>query len=156
MSARNTYTIAVITAMILFTAVVALIAWPGAATAVPVIAVEKSATCGCCREWIQHLEDAGLQVDSHDNEAMGDVKREAGVPQALYSCHTARVGDYVIEGHVPADLIARLTKERPAIAGLAVAGMPQGAPGMKQGAGEEPYEVRAFTSDGRWSVYAAR
>jgi len=93
---------------------------------------------------------------SHDNEAMADVKRAAGVPQALYSCHTARVGGDVIEGHVPAEVIERLLRERPDIAGLAVAGMPQGAPGMEQGLPPERYEVRAFGSDGKWTVYEAR
>jgi hypothetical protein len=118
--------------------------------------VYKSASCGCCKEWIKHVEAAGFTVVSHDTEAMGDVKSKAGVPAALMSCHTAKIGGYVVEGHVPADLIERMLRERPAIAGLAVAGMPQGSPGMEQGQPKQDYEVRAFTADGKWTVYAKR
>jgi hypothetical protein len=84
-----------------------------------------------------------------------DVKIKYNVPEKLYSCHTALVQSYVIEGHVPADLIHRLLKERPALAGLAVPGMPVGSPGM-EGANPQPYEVISFDKAGRTSVYARR
>jgi len=120
------------------------------------LTVYKSAACGCCKEWIAHVRHARFKPVVQEVEAMGDVKREAGVPQSLYSCHTAKVGGYVMEGHVPADLVQKVVEERPAIAGLAVAGMPNGAPGMEQGLPPQRYEVRAFTADGRWTVYAER
>jgi hypothetical protein len=84
-----------------------------------------------------------------------DLKRKHGVPGRLYSCHTALVNGYVIEGHVPADLIKRLLKEKPAIAGLAVPGMPIGSPGM-EGPNPQPYEIFTFDKQGRTTVYARR
>jgi hypothetical protein len=84
-----------------------------------------------------------------------DVKIKNKVPEKLYSCHTALVQGYVIEGHVPADLIHRLLKEKPLLAGLAVAGMPIGSPGM-EGPNPQPYEVISFDKEGRTSVYARR
>ncbi len=139
-----------------FAMVALLVTGRRSAAQAPEMTVYKSTTCGCCKEWIKHVEDAGFKVVSRDVEAMGDVKRAAAVPEALYSCHTANVGGYLIEGHVPADLIQKLLEERPKIAGLAAAGMPQGAPGMEQSAPTEPYQVRAFTADGKWIVYAVR
>ncbi|MET0642832.1 MAG: DUF411 domain-containing protein [Candidatus Binatia bacterium] len=83
------------------------------------------------------------------------MKSKYGVPQRLYSCHTALIDGYVIEGHVPADLIKRILKERPSIVGLAVPGMPVGSPGM-EGPNPEPYEVLTFDKQGRTTVYARR
>ncbi|MGH7539817.1 MAG: DUF411 domain-containing protein, partial [Gemmatimonadota bacterium] len=84
------------------------------------------------------------------------IKTEAGVPAQLQSCHTARVGDYVIEGHVPADAIARLLAEQPHVKGLAVPGMPVGSPGMEQGDRVEPYEILTFDAEGRTRVFEQR
>lgn len=156
MSKRSSYGIAVIASAAVVAVIALFLTGRRSAAQAPEMIVYKSATCGCCKEWIKHVQDAGFKVVAEDNEAMGIVKQEAGVPQALYSCHTAKIGGYVIEGHVPADLIDKLLKDRPAIAGLAVAGMPQGAPGMEQGMPEERYQVRAFTADGKWTVYAER
>jgi hypothetical protein len=83
------------------------------------------------------------------------VKRQLGVPRPLESCHTAVVGPYVVEGHVPADVIARLLRDKPAVLGIAVPGMPAGSPGM-EGATRQPYEVLAFRREGGWSVYERR
>lgn len=156
MSKRGSYGIAVIGIAAAFGVIALFLTGRRSSAQVPEMTVYKSATCGCCKEWIKHAEDAGFKVVSQDIEAMGGVKREAGVPQALYSCHTAKIGGYVVEGHVSADLIQRMIEARPNIAGLAVAGMPQGAPGMEQGMPKQPYEVRAFTNDGKWTVYAVR
>lgn len=116
------------------------------------VVVYKSPTCGCCNEWVSHLRENGFEVTVHDRLNMDPVKRAMGVPQRLQSCHTAQVGDYVIEGHVPADDIARLLKEKLPVKGLSVPGMPMGSPGM-EGPRKDPYEVLTFQPDGRTSVY---
>lgn len=126
-----------------------------ARTAPPTVVVYKSATCGCCAKWIEHLQHAGFTVDAHDTDSLSDVMAAFGVPAALASCHTAKVGSYVIEGHVPADLIAQALKEHPAIAGLAVPGMVIGSPGMDGGTPQH-YDVIAWTTNGQTSVYAHR
>ncbi len=104
-----------------------------------------------------HLQANGFRVQKKDvfGKQFTDVKSKYGVPQRLYSCHTAVIDGYVIEGHVPADLIKRILKERPAIVGLAVPGMPVGSPGM-EGPKPEPYEVLTFDKQGRTTVYARR
>lgn len=121
----------------------------------PTVIVYKSASCGCCGKWIEHLRQAGFTVESHDTDSLSDVMAAFGVPSSLASCHTAKVGSYVIEGHVPADLITKALREHPAIAGLAVPGMVVGSPGMEGGAPQH-YDVVAWTADGRTSVYAHR
>jgi len=128
------------------------------APAGPAVTVYKSPTCGCCSRWIVHLQQAGFVVTAHDTDNVAPIKRQHGVPQALESCHTALVGGYVVEGHVPADVIQRLLRERPAIAGIAVPGMPAGSPGMEGLGGPEhqPYNVMAFRAEGGWSVYERR
>ena len=104
-----------------------------------------------------HLLASGFKVQKKDvfGKQFTDVKSKYGVPQRLYACHTAVIDCYVIEGHVPADLIKRILKERPAIVGLAVPGMPVGSPGM-DGPKPEPYEVFTFDKQGRTTVYARR
>jgi hypothetical protein len=106
---------------------------------------------------VDHLQANGFKVQKKDvfGKQFTDVKSKYGVPQRLYSCHTAVIDGYVIEGHVPADLIKRILKERPAIVGLAVPGMPVGSPGM-EGTNPEPYEVFTFDKQGRTTVYARR
>ncbi len=104
-----------------------------------------------------HLREHAFPVEERHDADLGAVKRQHGVPAALHSCHTALVEGYVVEGHVPADLIDRLLRERPAVAGLAVPGMPVGSPGMEvPGQAPERYRVYAFTRDGRTRVYAER
>lgn len=104
-----------------------------------------------------HLEKSGFKVGKKIlfGKSFTDLKRKHGVPERLHSCHTALIDGYVIEGHVPADLIYKLLKERPAVVGLAVPGMPVGSPGM-EGGKPEPYEVFTFDKNGRTTVYAKR
>jgi hypothetical protein len=130
---------------------------PAAPAAVqrPAVVVYKNPSCTCCTKWIEHMERAGFQVTAHDVDNVGPIKRQHGVPQPLESCHTAIVGDYIVEGHVPADVVDRMLRERPAIAGIAVAGMPTGAPGM-EGPNPQRYDVMAFLREGGWSVYERR
>jgi hypothetical protein len=116
--------------------------------------VYKSASCGCCKEWVKYMERAGFAVTVVDMNDLSDVKRSSGVPVKLESCHTALVGAYVIEGHVPADLVKKILAEKPAISGLAAPGMPADAPGM--GTGKTPYEVIAWDKTGKTSVFAKR
>ena len=132
-----------------------------AATAVaggPTVTVYKSSTCGCCTKWMQHLERAGFTVVGHDVDDLAAIKRQQRVPPTLESCHTAIVDAYVVEGHVPADVIQRLLRERPkGVAGIAVPGMPAGSPGMEYpDARPQPYNVMAFRTEGGWSVYERR
>ena len=117
--------------------------------------VYKDPNCGCCANWVDHVRPHAFHLDVRDVKNLSAEKRRLGVPAALYACHTAEVGDYVIEGHVPVDLIRKLLNERPQIAGLAVPGMPAGSPGMEIGF-KEPYEVIAFDKNGRTSVFATR
>ena len=120
----------------------------------PVVEVYKSPTCGCCSVWVTHLEEHGFSVKTNDVRSMGGVKQEAGVPRGVYSCHTAFVDGYVVEGHVPAEDIQRLLDERPAVAGIGVGGMPIGSPGM-EGPNPQPYDVLAFDEDGNLSHFAS-
>ena len=119
------------------------------------IVVYKSPTCGCCGKWVEHMEKAGFSVDVENRRDLAPIKGELGVPGRMQSCHTARVGDYFVEGHVPADLVAQLLADKPDIKGLAVPGMPMGSPGM-EGPRKDPYNVIAIGKDGRASVYARR
>ncbi len=124
------------------------------------ITVYKTPTCGCCTKWIDHLEDAGFAVEARDLPDLTALKAENGVPSGLASCHTATVEGYVVEGHVPADDIRRLLADRPAVAGLAVPGMPLGSPGMEHPDAHrhEAFDVYAFGSAsaaGGVSVFAS-
>ena len=127
-----------------------------AATAAPVaITVYKTPTCGCCKAWVKHLDANGFKVTAHDLESLDDIKRRMGVPGPLQSCHTGVVGRYVVEGHVPADLIQKMLNEKAAFLGLAVPGMVTGSPGM-EGGRKDPYDVIAFERNGKTRVYASR
>jgi hypothetical protein len=117
-----------------------------------VIEVYKSPTCGCCNKWIEHLRANSFEVLAHDVPDTSELRAKLGVPQALGSCHTARVGGYSIEGHVPAKDIQRLLRERPRAAGLAVPAMPRGSPGMESDM-KDPYDVLLFQPNGRYAVY---
>ena len=118
------------------------------------ILVFKDPSCGCCQKWVEHMAGNGF-VPSVTNGDMPPIKKKYNVPSALESCHTAAVGGYVIEGHVPADLIHKVIKDRPPIVGLAVPGMPVGSPGM-EGGKPEPYSVLTFDKNGKTAVYAKR
>jgi hypothetical protein len=118
--------------------------------------IYKSPTCGCCQKWVDHVKAAGFETKVHDVENVGTIKARHGVPAELSSCHTALIDNYVIEGHVPADVIQKLLKEKPAALGLAVPGMPMGSPGMEMGTQKDPYEVLAFTKNGKTTVFARR
>ncbi len=119
------------------------------------ITIYKSKSCGCCAKWVDHVEANGFAPAVHDEEEMDPIKDELGVPRGVRSCHTALVGKYLIEGHVPASDIRRLLAEKPKVAGLAVPGMPAGTPGMLEpGTKGEPFEVIAFQSGGQTAPYA--
>lgn len=128
---------------------------PGAEGPKAELVVYKTETCGCCGKWVDHLREHGFSVTTQDVTNLGVVKRRHQVAAELASCHTALVDGYVVEGHVPADVIARLLEERPPVVGLTVPGMPMGSPGM-EGAYVEPYEVLTFDAEGRTEVYARR
>jgi len=120
------------------------------------ITVYKAASCGCCKDWVAHLARNGFAAAVHDLDDLTQVKASLGVPRALESCHTAVVGSYFIEGHVPADLIKKLLADKPKdTVGLAVPGMVTGSPGMETGR-KQPYEVVALSRAGKTSVYARR
>ena len=121
----------------------------------PSVEVWKSPTCGCCEDWVTYLEDEGFEVVAHDTDDVDAVKAELGlVDPRLKSCHTARIGDYVVEGHVPVSDIDRLLAERPAIVGISAPGMPMMSPGMGS---REPkgYDVISFDEHGETAVFAS-
>ena len=122
----------------------------------PVAVVYKSPTCGCCNAWVDHMRQSGFRVEAHDTSNVDPIKDAGHVPQNGRSCHTAQIGKFVIEGHVPADLIKKLLAENPAdVAGLTVPGMVTGSPGM-EGPNPQHYDILAFTKDGQTRVYASR
>lgn len=121
-----------------------------------VVTVYKEPTCGCCGQWIEHMKAAGFEVRAVDMDDVTEVKQASGVPMKLRTCHTAIVDGYVVEGHVPADLVKKMLAEKPKMAGIAVPGMPVGSPGMEQGSMKEPYDVLLFDKSGKTSVYAKR
>lgn len=121
----------------------------------PIVDVYKSPTCGCCSKWVDHLRNAGFEVRTTDTRDLTDFKVSHSVPRHVESCHTALVAGYVVEGHVPASDIQRLLRERPAITGVGVPGMPIGSPGMEvPGTEAQPYDVIAFDENGHTDVFA--
>jgi len=124
------------------------------ATLASEITVFRSPTCGCCGQWIEHAKAAGFQVKDEVTEDMDAIKQRYGVPQSLTSCHTTVVGDYVVEGHIPAKDVQKLLTEKPDIAGIGVPGMPIGSPGMESGDYTEPYTVFSFTESGEIDAFA--
>ena len=124
-------------------------------SAEPTITVWKSASCGCCQRWVDYLQDDGFEVTAHNVDDVVSIKRKLGMTDpALYSCHTAKVGGYLIEGHVPASDIRRLLDDRPTLVGLAAPGMPQMSPGMLS---IEPkgYDVLQFNAKLETSVFSS-
>ena len=121
----------------------------------PAITVYKDPSCGCCTKWVSHLQTNGFAPEVHDRSDMDALKDSLGVPAALRSCHTAVVGKYVIEGHVPAADLKRLLIAKPAgTLGLAAPGMPAGSPGMEMGNRSDRYAVVAFGAAGSTRVFA--
>lgn len=120
------------------------------------VEVWKSPSCGCCNGWVDHLRQAGHTVKTNDTASgiLAKIKQQAGLGPDLQSCHTAKVGGYVIEGHVPAEDVQRLLAEKPDAIGLTVPGMPVGSPGMEYGDDKEPYEVLLVKKDGTTEVFA--
>jgi hypothetical protein len=125
-----------------------------ATAATPTAEVYKTPTCGCCGAWVDHLRAAGFTVRVHEVDDIAPVRSRLGMPAALASCHTARIGDYVVEGHVPATDIRRLLASNIVALGLAVPGMPIGSPGMEMGPRLDPYEVLLVERGGRTRVFS--
>ena len=123
------------------------------ANALPRALVYKTPTCGCCSLWVDHMREAGFEVDARNLNDLIPVKIDAGVPPRMSSCHTALIDGYVVEGHIPAEHVKRLLEERPDIVGIAVPGMPIGSPGM-EGIGARPYQVLSWDRQGNVEVYA--
>ena len=122
----------------------------------PVVEVYKSPTCGCCTKWVTHLQAHGFATRVTNLEDLSQSKAKYQVPGRMQACHTAVVDGYIVEGHVPAADIQRLLKERPAVAGLAVPGMPIGSPGMEvPGMKAQPYRVFTFDKRGQLQVFAS-
>jgi len=117
------------------------------------IEVYKNQYCGCCHEWITHLQKNGFKVTANDVPDTAPVRESLGIPVKLGSCHTAKIGGYAIEGHVPAADIKRLLKEKPNAVGLAVPGMPAGSPGMES-PNPQPYNTLLVMKDGTTKVWA--
>ncbi len=118
------------------------------------ILVYLTPTCSCCAKWLDHLKTSDFEIDTREAADVDPIKRAYNIPEKLWSCHTAVAGPYAIEGHVPASAIQRLLHERPAVAGIAVAGMPMGSPGMEHGDHKEPFDVMSFTCCGDVKVFA--
>jgi len=139
-------------------ALVAAPRWACAQGALAPIAVYKSPTCGCCNDWIKHLQANGFQVRANDVPDTRPVRARFGLPDKFGSCHTAAVGGYVVEGHVPAADIKRLLSERPSALALAVPGMPVGSPGMdgpEYKGQKDPYDVLLVDARGNSRVWAS-
>lgn len=123
------------------------------ASAADAVDVYKSPYCGCCEKWVEHLQQAGFAVRTHDVNDVPAARQRLGMPERLGSCHTAKVAGYVVEGHVPAADIRRLLKEKPKAIGLAVPSMPPGSPGMESPK-PVPYNTLLVQAGGATTVFA--
>ncbi|WP_048441024.1 DUF411 domain-containing protein [Caenimonas sp. SL110] len=121
----------------------------------PQVDVYKNPECGCCGAWVDHLKASGFVVKVHETADTAPVRKRHGIPDALGSCHTAVVGGYGVEGHVPAADIKRLLLEKPSAAGLSVPGMPVGSPGMEVGSRKDAYQVLLVDKAGRTRVFSS-
>jgi len=139
---------------VLFVGLGAFSAYPESQSSATTITVYKDASCGCCTKWVDHLKANGFQVTAYDTTDLMKIKTEHRVPGKLSSCHTALVDGYVVEGHVPADVVKHLLSEKPDVVGIAVPGMPMGSPGM-EGNYSEPYNVLTFDREGNTKVYTS-
>lgn len=125
------------------------------ASDLPLMVVHKSETCGCCELWVEHMQEAGFDVEVRNTNDFGSIKARVGVPLGKGSCHTAEVGGYFVEGHIPADDVKRLLALAPDAKGLVVPGMPLGSPGMEVPDGRtQPYTVELVARDGTTSEFA--
>lgn len=129
----------------------------GPAVAQTAMTIVSGEGCGCCREWVKHLSANGFQptISYVSPDALNQHKHEAGLKPEHTSCHTGKIGGYVIEGHVPAKDIARLLREKPDALGLTVPGMPLGSPGMGPESQAEPYQVLLVKKDGSTAIYSS-
>ena len=126
-----------------------------AGASLPRMVVHKSASCGCCGSWVEHMRSAGFQVEVRESENINPIKERVGVPLGKGSCHTAEVGGYFVEGHVPAQDIKRLLAQKPDAKGLVLPGMPAGSPGMETPDGTtQPYTVDLVRRDGSTTAFA--
>ena len=116
--------------------------------------VYRSASCGCCAKWIEHVKQHQFKVKSVISDDMQAIKEKYAIPEKLASCHTAVVEGYIIEGHVPADDIRNLLAKKPNIAGIAAPGMPLGSPGMEVDGQQQAYRVISFDKDNKFEVFA--
>lgn len=123
------------------------------ASAADAVDVYKSPYCGCCEKWVEHLQQAGFAVRTHDVNDVPAARQRLGMPERLGSCHTAKVAGYVVEGHVPAADIQRLLKEKPKAIGLAVPSMPPGSPGMESPK-PVPYNTLLVQAGGATTIFA--
>ena len=120
----------------------------------PTVLVYKTPTCGCCTKWVEHLQANGFAVETQHRDDLSAIRQQHKVPVQVTSCHTALVGSYIVEGHVPAADVKKLLAQKPAVKGIAVPGMPMGSPGM-EGPNPQKYDTVAFTADGKTSVFAS-
>ncbi len=122
----------------------------------PEMIVYKTPTCNCCKLWVEHMEKAGFKVTVRNAPELIPIKQKFGVPTRLASCHTATVGGYFVEGHVPASDVKRLLREKPNALGISVPGMPLGSPGMEVPSGEtQSYTVTLVKKDGSLSIFSS-
>ncbi len=127
----------------------------GAVEVLPLVVVHKSPTCGCCALWVDHMRAAGFEVQVRDTDNLNPIKERVGVPVGKGSCHTAQVGGYFVEGHVPAEDIKRLLAQKPDAKGLVLPGMPAGSPGMEMPDGTtQAYTVELVGRDGSTHAFA--
>ncbi|MGZ8224131.1 MAG: DUF411 domain-containing protein, partial [Methylobacter sp.] len=117
------------------------------------IVVYRSPTCGCCGKWVEHLKENNFKVKDIVTNEVDAIKTKYGVSKTMASCHTAKVGDYIIEGHVPAKDIVALLKTKPDVVGLAVPGMPAGTPGMEMGGKKDAYNVMSFDKENHYQIF---
>ena len=135
---------------------IALTAFPTSGFAFPdALIVNRTETCGCCGAWVKRMNSAGLRTEVNfvDEEAIGLIKTQLGISNELSSCHTATIGSYFIEGHVPAEDIFKLLTVRPNALGLSVPGMPIGSPGMEMGNNKEPFHTLLILENGNTQIF---
>lgn len=123
------------------------------ASTLPAVTTYRDPGCGCCVQWVEHMRNAGFEVTVRNTPDMPAVRTRLGVAPHLQSCHTSVVGNYVVEGHVPADDVKRLLQERPDVRGITVPGMPIGSPGMEQGSVKHAYSTLTFDEQGQTTVF---
>lgn len=138
----------------LFGAIAFAAMFVGSAAHAATMTVFKSPSCGCCAKWVEHVEQHGFKVTVVPTADMMALKEKLGVPGQAISCHTTKVGNYIVEGHVPAADIKRMLAQKPKARGIAVAGMPMGSPGMEHGNHRQPYATLLIKHDGTTSIFA--